>query len=163
MWEGWVIDRMTHGSLPSMIISLLTRWFSQKVSGDLALRVQLPIHLNGSCPEPDVAIVRGKEADYQKRHPQPAEILLLIEVSDSTLNEDRDIKARMYARDGVPEYWIVNCEDRQVEVYTDPHAKAKTPHYRKLTTYLPGQNLPVQIAGKKLGELAVKELFQTKK
>jgi Uma2 family endonuclease len=69
----------------------------------------------------------------------------------------------MYAAADVREYWIVNCEERQVEVYTDPHAGAKRPHYRQLTTYLPGQSFSVRIAGKKLGDLAVNDLFPPKK
>lgn len=163
LWEGWVVDRMTHGSLPSLIISLLNRWFSKKLPDEIAIRPQLPVSLRDSCPEPDLSIVLGPETIYDTRHPEPQEILLLIEVSDSTLKDDRDIKGRIYAKAGVPAYWIINCDDRQVEIYTDPHSTAKIPRYRKQITYLPGQSFPVMLGGKKLGELAVNTLFPKKK
>jgi Uma2 family endonuclease len=163
LWEGWVVDRMPHGSVSAKIIAMLTRWFGKKLSDQVSVRPQLPIQLRKSCPEPDVAIANGPDSIYDDRHPKPDEIQLLIEVADSSLQDDRTIKSRMYAGAGIKEYWIVNCEERQIEVYTDPHAAAKMPRYRKLTTYLPGQTLPVHVAGKKLGDLAVNELFPPKK
>lgn len=163
LWEGWVIDRMSHGTPSARIISIINRWLGKKLPDHIAIRPQLPIQLKESCPEPDLAIVDGPESIYDGRHPRADEVNILIEVSDSSLENDRTIKIRMYAGAGIQEYWIVNCEERQVEVYTDPHAVAKSPQYRKLTTYLPGQSVPIHIAGKKLGELAVKELFPTKK
>lgn len=163
LWEGWVIERMPHGSLPVMLIMLISEWLLARTPKATAIRSQAPVQLKDSCPEPDVAIVRGVTTDYRDRIPNASELLLLIEVADSTLQDDRTIKGRMYARAGVKEYWIVNCEEEQVEVHTDPAATGKSPRYRKLTTYLPGQTVPVHVAGKKLGELAVKELFPTKK
>lgn len=163
MWEGWVVDRMSHGSLPASIIMFLAEWIREHLSSGFTYRNQLPIALKDSCPEPDLAIVRGRLMDFADHHPQADDLQLLIEVSDSTLKDDREIKGRMYAGAGVKEYWIVNCEERQIEVYTDPHATAKTPHYRQLTTYLPGQSVSVRIVGKKLGDLAVKDLFPAKK
>lgn len=162
LWEGWVIDRMPHGPLPATLISLLMSWLFKRIDDSCTLRPQLPIELSESCPEPDLALVRGQIDSFSAHHPTPRDIHLLVEVSDSTLKDDREVKGRMYAAAGIPEYWIVNCEERQIEVYTEPHATAKTPHYRQLTTYLPGQSLMVRVAGKKLGELAVKDLFPKK-
>lgn len=163
LWEGWVVDRIPHGSVSATIISILTRWFGRKLSDQISVRPQVPIRLRESCPEPDVAIAKGPDSVYDDRHPEPDEILLLIEVADSSLKDDREVKGRMYAEAGIQEYWIVNCEDRQIKVSTDPLTTGKSPRYRKLTTYQPGQSVPVQIAGKKFGEIAVKDLFSPRK
>jgi Uma2 family endonuclease len=83
------------------------------------VRVQLPFGADdNSEPEPDVAVVRGHRRDYYQAHPTTA--VLLVEVSDSTLDYDRRRKAPAYARADVPEYWIVNLVHRQIEVYHDP-------------------------------------------
>jgi Uma2 family endonuclease len=71
-------------------------------------------------PEPDLTIVRGTRDMYEDRHPGPADVGLLIEVSDTTLDFERGVKALAYARGGVSVYWIVNLVDRQVEIYTQP-------------------------------------------
>ena len=159
LWEGWVVDRMSHGSLPCTLIMFLAGWIVQRLPEGIMYRNQMPIQLAESCPEPDLSIVRGKLKDFAERHPNPDETLLVIEVSDSTLADDRGVKARMYATSGIQEYWIVNCVDRQIEVYTDPRGTGKTPRYGKLTTYLPGQAVAMHVAGKKLGEIKVNDLF----
>ncbi|MBD2029494.1 Uma2 family endonuclease [Phormidium sp. FACHB-322] len=85
------------------------------------VRVQLPITLApGSEPEPDFAIVRIDENRYRDRHPQSQDVLLLIEVADSTLKRDRIYKAEIYAKAGISEYWIVDFKKRQVVVSQDP-------------------------------------------
>jgi len=83
------------------------------------VRIQLPVALDDeSEPEPDLAVVPGAYADYLVAHPRrPA---LVIEVAESSLAFDRRVKGSLYARGGVPDYWIVNLVDRAVEVYRDP-------------------------------------------
>src|SRR5262249_11808625 len=71
LWEGWVIDRMSHGPTSAMIITLLTRWFFQRINDSITLRPQLPIELVESCPEPDIALVQGRPDDFAARHPTP--------------------------------------------------------------------------------------------
>lgn len=74
----------------------------------------------GSEPEPDVAVAQGPEARYDDHHPRSEELYLLVEVAASSLAEDRNYKAWLYATAGIPRYWIVNLVDRQLEVYSDP-------------------------------------------
>lgn len=82
------------------------------------VRAQLPLRIDESTePEPDLAVVPGAPRDYQD-HPRTA--LLLVEISDTTLAFDRGGKLALYARAGIPEYWIVNLNDRRVEVYRSP-------------------------------------------
>jgi Uma2 family endonuclease len=83
------------------------------------VRLQDPLALDDeSVPEPDVAVVRGRHADY--RHAHPARAALIVEVAESSLAFDRTQKGSLYARAGIADYWIVNLEDRIVEVYRDP-------------------------------------------
>ena len=84
-------------------------------------RVQNPLRLNGNAePEPDLLLVRWRDDEYEHDHPTPEDVLLLIEVSDSTLYKDRNEKLPMYAQAGISESWIVNIPGGVVEVYTDP-------------------------------------------
>jgi Uma2 family endonuclease len=90
------------------------------------VRIQAPLALDDeSAPEPDVAVVRGSRADY--RHAHPARAALVIEVAESSLAFDRVQKGSLYARAGIADYWIVNLEDRVVEVYRNPGADVTAP------------------------------------
>lgn len=83
------------------------------------VRSQLPLALGAeSMPEPDVAVVLGKPDDYRKAHPTAA--LLVLEVSDASELHDRNRKALLYARGGIPEYWMANLVRDCVEVHRDP-------------------------------------------
>ena len=84
------------------------------------VRVQNSVRLDDyGLPEPDIAVVRLR-ADYHQRRPTPDDVFLLIEVADSSLQMDREVKLARYADAGIPEVWIVNVRARQVEAYTDP-------------------------------------------
>lgn len=85
------------------------------------IRARNPIHINDySEPEPDIAIVKKRENYYYDRHPIPNEVFLIIEVSETHLQKDRKIKLPIYAEAKIPEYWIVNLIDEQIEVYRNP-------------------------------------------
>jgi Uma2 family endonuclease len=106
-------------------------------------------------PEPDVAIVRGSDLDYEHRIPTVSDVALLVEVSGSTLIQDRAKQCTAYATGGIPVYWIVNLVDRQVEVHSRP---TKT-GYKLRKDYLPGQQVPLTIDGRKLPPIAVDDLL----
>ena len=90
------------------------------------VRIQGPIRLDDeSEPEPDVAVVPGTVDDYGHEHPAGA--VLVVEVAESSLAFDRDHKGSLYARGGVPDYWVLNLLDRVLEVYREPRADAATP------------------------------------
>jgi Uma2 family endonuclease len=100
------------------------RLFKQLLAliGDRAdIQSQDPITLpNNSEPEPDVVIARLREDNYENSHPLPADIILIIEVSDTTLKFDREVKAPLYATARINEYWIINLVDDRLEVYCQP-------------------------------------------
>jgi len=94
----------------------------QNLFGNLAwVRMQDPIALDdNSEPEPDIALVRIDPLDYATHHPTPSEVYLIIEVADSSLTFDREIKAKAYARSGITDYWVLNVNERQLHVFREP-------------------------------------------
>lgn len=85
------------------------------------VRIQSPITLgDDSEPEPDIAVVATDINEYADRHPAPKDIYLLIEVADTTLTKDRQLKSRIYAKNLVSEYWILDLQNRQVYIYRSP-------------------------------------------
>jgi Uma2 family endonuclease len=107
------------------------------VGGRAHLRSQLALVLQRSVPEPDLALVPGSVDDYERAHPTTA--LLVVEVADSSLKQDRLSKAAIYAAAGIPEYWIVNLRDEVVEVMRDPDpAQAR---YRAVCSAAGGERL----------------------
>ena len=91
------------------------------LTGRANVSIQNPVRLDdGSEPQPDIAVLRRREDFYVAAHPGPEDVLLLIEVSDTTVDFDRNEKLPLYARAGIPEVWIANLRDRRVEVYTEP-------------------------------------------
>ena len=119
--NGEVIDKMTQGENHSWCTTCLNRIFSLSVGERAVVRVQAPLQLDGlSLPEPDICLVRPPLHRYRHRHPMAGDVLLLIEVAESSLLTDRNDKLRLYARNSVPEYWIANIVEQQIEVYRLP-------------------------------------------
>ncbi|MCZ2341977.1 MAG: Uma2 family endonuclease [Bacteroidales bacterium] len=109
-------------------------------------------------PQPDMMVAIGPEQRYQGRNPNGRDILLVIEISDTSLTDDRTTKLALYAAEKIPQYWIVNLPARCVEVYTQPRG-GKSPQYRTRTDYPADATLPVFLAGQALGSLTVAEIL----
>ena len=110
-------------------VDLLNEWsFACLPRGTIRVRVQgsFGIPLLDSVPQPDIAWL--KPGHYRTQRPLPEDVLLVIEVADSSLAKDRGIKAKLYAEAGIPDYWIVNLRDRTIEVHRDPQGSS----YRSL-------------------------------
>ena len=105
-------------------------------------------------PRPDLAIVRGDWRTYLTRYPEPADTALVVEVSYTSLDEDRAM-ADIYGAGDIPVYWIVNLVDGQVEVYTDPGPDG----YRSHEVLAPGHTLRVVLDGVEVGEIAVADIL----
>jgi Uma2 family endonuclease len=119
---GMVVAMTPQGPAHALVIQNLTRLVAQGLAADLALRPQLPLTLpDDSEPEPDLAVVRLADARSREHHPRTA--LLVIEVAGDSLRLDRQTKAALYARAGIPEYWIVNLAETTVEVHRDPDSE----------------------------------------
>jgi Uma2 family endonuclease len=157
--EGYLVEKGMRNPPHDGAITRLTNRLPGHLPPGWVGRFQCATSLGESEPEPDGAVVRGDFASYDNHLPTAADIGLVVEVSDSTLAFDRRDKGRIYARAGIPVYWIVNVADRQVEVYADPDPAAGPPAYRARTDYRPGDAVPITLAGAAVGTIAVSELL----
>ena len=111
--------------------------------------------MSDSEPEPDVAVIRGDLDEYEHSHPGPQDVALVVEVADASLDRDRSIKKQVYARAGIPVYWIVNLPERRIEVYTAPSGPAETSDYRQHENYAAGSEVPLIVEGREVGRVPV--------
>jgi len=127
--EGVIVQMSPQKERHMRAIVRLTRWLTRSLGDEYEVRPQGPLTLVDSEPEPDLAVVPASPGHSADDHPQSA--LLVIEVSGSSLSYDRTVKGRIYARAGIPEYWIVNMAGQCVEVHRDPDPAAG--RYRTVT------------------------------
>ena len=121
--EGQLYTMAAKGTAHSAAVTRIDRVLSRLLAGRALLRFQDPVQLSDlSEPEPDVAVVHLDPLDYEDHHPTPGEIFWLIEVADSTLRRDRDLKVPLYARSGIAEYWILDVQERCLHVFRQPEA-----------------------------------------
>ena len=118
--RGEVVRKMPIGNARAAVVKNLNRLLSARLPADLLVSIQDPIATEDSEPEPDVAILKFSDDFYASRRPVAMDVRLLIEVADSSLAFDREIKGSVYAAAGVIEYWIVNLNNATIEVYLDP-------------------------------------------
>jgi Putative restriction endonuclease len=123
------------------------------------VRIQQTIALSDSRPEPDFAIVRGNSRAYLSRHPEPADVGLLIEVANTSILRDQRDKARIYARANVVCYWIVNLEDRRIEVHTQPSGPIALPAYASVQNFATGDSIPLILDGAAVASIPVADLL----
>lgn len=134
---GEIVLKMPQGRLHVFVVmrlyDLLVRMFGE---GRVQSQSSIPLD-DENDPEPDVAVLRGTLADYLDREPGPSDALLIVEVANTTLRTDRAVKALLYARAGVEEYWIANIPERTLEVYREPGADG----YRRVARYSVGESV----------------------
>jgi Uma2 family endonuclease len=122
--EGEIVEVSPQNAPHATAVCLLEEALRRAFGSGFTVRVQLPLALGpDSEPEPDVAVVRGSPRDYRDHHPTGQDTLLVAEVADVTWRFDRERKGRVYARSGVPEYWILNLESRTLEVHRRPQGE----------------------------------------
>jgi Uma2 family endonuclease len=139
--EGEIIEMLPIGP-GHMYVTDPLAWLLQRIFGDdYTVRTQGPISLVDSSkpsePQPDIVVAVGCRKTYVARHPTALDIKLIVEVAETSLADDRGIKAALYAAYQIPEYWIVNLVDRQLEVYRNPANGT----YSELTNVLPDQSI----------------------
>ena len=157
--EGWLVAKMPKNPPHRAVTRLIRQVLERLVPAEWYVDSQEPITTDDSEPEPDVVVVRGETRHYLDRHPGPNDVGLVIEVADTTLQRDRGFKKRLYARAGIPVYWIVNLSDNQCEVYTEPSGPEPQPDYRQRQDYGASDVIPVVLAGVEVGRIAVQELL----
>lgn len=119
--EGQLVDISPIGTRHALAVDALNELLVMAVAGRGSVRVQNPIVLDDeSEPQPDFAVVQRPWRGYPDQHPGPQDVLLLIEVSDSSLDTDKGAELALYARAGVREFWIVDLTTNRVIVHRDP-------------------------------------------
>ncbi len=157
--EGYLVEKHVRNPPHDGAVTRLINRLPRHIPAGWVARFQCAVTFTESEPEPDGAIVRGDLTTYDSRHPAPGDFGIVIEVSDSSLAFDRREKGRIYARAGIPVYWVVNVADRQVEVYTDPQPAAAPPAYAARTDYLPGQDVPIVLDGRIVAAVPAADLL----
>jgi Uma2 family endonuclease len=118
---GELIEMAPIGSLHAGIGGLLMEWLGYPTAGLAIAWAQNPIHLNNySEPQPDFALLRFRQDRYKTALPTAQDVLLVVEIADKSLCYDRDTKTPLYARHGIPEYWIVNIPKQCIEIHRQP-------------------------------------------
>jgi len=156
--DGYLVAKMTPNPPHAVAVSVITDLLAPLLPAGWVIRVQNPITLKESEPEPDLAVVRGPQRRYLTRHPGPRDVGLLIEVADSSLLDDRRYKTTLYAQSRIREVRIVNLVDDLVEVYTTPRG-GRTPVYQGRKDYGRDDQVPFTVDGHLCGQLPVKDLL----
>jgi Uma2 family endonuclease len=142
--DGDLIDKMGQNPRHASAIQLLLEWLGV-LFGLARTRVQLPIEITGpdgprNEPEPDLAILSETKPDFKTRHPHGDELLLAVEVADTSLRRDAEFKRDLYARAGVPEYWILDLTARELIV----HRARKQGTYTEIRIHLANEFIAPQ-------------------
>ena len=157
--DGYLVEVADMAPPHSIAVGLLMDVLVPLVPRGWHGRIRLPVTLPPTNqPLPDGAVARGARTDYATRHPGPGEVELVVEVSDSTLDDDRETKGPLYARHRIPAYWIVNIPQRQLEAHTRPRG-GKNPRYLGRAVLAEGDTVSVTIGGVVVGPIAVADLL----
>ncbi len=157
--EGLLVRKMTKNPPHTISTTRARHRLEEVIPAGWYVNSQEPITLDDSEPEPDVFIARGAFDDYITHHPFAEDVALVIEVADSTLERDRTTKRRVYARAGIPIYWIINLVGRGLEVYTNPTGQAEEPDYQESQIFADDNTVPLRIDGREIAQIAVRTLL----
>ncbi len=163
LWKGQLVEKipaMTKGRPHVYAVNRLDQLPGRLVPEDWFVEQDQPLAMDDdSMPEPDLKVVRGAVADYQDRTPTAQDVPLVVEVSDSSLGDDKRRMLRAYASAVIPVYWIVNLPCRQIEVFTRPSGPTSAPSYADHHVYGPKDEVPVLLDGGEVGQVAAKDIL----
>lgn len=119
--DGEIVEMAPIGSQHGGKVNRFVHVFYKTFGNQAIIAAQNPVVLGGyGEPQPDIAILRWREDYYEQAHLHVEDVLLLVEISDSTLGYDRSVKVPLYARSGIPEVWLLDIPNRQLEIYREP-------------------------------------------
>ncbi len=140
--EGEIVEKMPVGPSHSACVKRLNQFFAGLAGGRALVSVQDPLAIGDySEPEPDLALLIPRDDFYAGSHPQASEVLLLIEVSDTSIVYDRRTKLPLYAANGIPQVWIVDLQRSEIAVYSEP----ANGRYAIETVFKRGQAIPLDV------------------
>ena len=152
--EGEIVEMAAIGSRHAACVNRLNRILSEGLGSRAIISVQNPVRLGEhSEPQPDLTLLRPRPDFYSESHPESADVMLVVEVADTSEDYDREVKMPLYARYGITEAWLVDLSSRSIEVYRDPVPEG----YRDIQLAMPGRRIAPQ-AFPDL-ELAVEKVF----
>lgn len=125
--NGELFEMSPTGSRHAGIVNRLARMLNILLQDQVSVGIQTPVridHINE--PEPDISILNYRLDDYSSSHPGPNDVLLVIEVASSSIRYDREVKMPIYARSGIPEFWIIDIENQLIEVFRKPKGRMYT-------------------------------------
>ncbi|MEM6632484.1 MAG: Uma2 family endonuclease [Bacteroidota bacterium] len=138
--NGEIVYLSPEGGKHSACISRIAEIIPVILAGKVIMRIQDPIHCSlHSEPEPDIVLAKRRSDHYESGHPGPEDILLVMEVADSSLAVDRNTKLSLYASSQINEYWVINLQDSEIEVYQEP----KGDHYSLRRIYSLDESVPL--------------------
>ncbi len=143
--EGELVEMPTIGTRHASTVKRLLNQIAATLEGRAVVAVQDPLRLGDySEPEPDLMLLRPRDDFYAGAHPVAADVLLLIEVSETSVRYDREIKLPLYARHGVAEVWIVDLDNRVLRFYRQP---VQDDYHHATATATPGSVAPQALPG----------------
>ena len=160
--EGLLVRKMTIHPPHAACVDTLSGVLRNMLPTGWYIRHQQPLATSDSEPEPDISVVQGTPSDYEDAHPNAADVALVIEVADQSLQRDRTTKRRIYARAGVRVYWIVNLIERQIEVCSDPtngKGSRKPASYRSINVFTESQDISIIVERKIVGHVKVSSVL----
>lgn len=141
--EGEIIEMSPIGSRHAACVNRLNTLLNRQLEQAATVSIQNPVRIDDfSEPEPDIALLRPREDFYAGEHPSPSDVLLVVEVADTSVEYDRNIKLPLYARASIPEVWLVNLPQATIEIYQQPLNGT----YREIHLVKHGESLVSQVA-----------------
>jgi Uma2 family endonuclease len=140
--RGEIVSKMPKGDLHTSCLKRVAEFFYATAGSLATMSVQDPIRLTDSEPEPDFAVLVRRADYYASGKPRPADIYLVVEVADTSLDYDREVKGPLYAENGIAEYWIVDLVDRCLEVHRLPQVDGT---YADVRTLRPGDSITLAL------------------
>jgi Uma2 family endonuclease len=128
--NGEIIEMSPIGSRHAACVRAIQEFLQEKLGRKAQVSVQNPIQLDDRAePQPDIALLKPRKDRYARAHPKPADIILVIEVSDTTLENDRSVKLPLYAHAEIPETWLIDLNQEAIEQFSDPrNGEYRTSH-----------------------------------
>lgn len=156
LWDGELIESRAPGRPHSVCVYKLKAALDRLAPAGYFVEQEQPFALSDRhAPEPDLKVVRGTIKDYPRFPPTAADVLLVVEVSDTTLAFDAGPKLRAYAAASIPVYWLVNLDERRIEAYSGPAGGS----YQHRQLFGPDDSVPVILDGQEIGRVAVRDVL----
>jgi Uma2 family endonuclease len=157
---GGILVQMTVNQPHNYIVTRLAELLRPKLQAGWSLWEEKSVQLGRTWrPQPDITVLSSPTTAFARQPPKPRDIMLLVEVADTSYPKDSIAKLRQYARVRIPHYWIVHVDRRQVEVHSDPHGRGVAANYRDIKLYTEDVELPIVIDGRDLGSIPVKDIL----